>query len=174
MGRILKPFGIQTFIPTIMIVSVSWASFFIPPDSYPGRTGLLVGLVLCLINILLSTLTHSPYQGGPDQLSVWVVICIFMVGVAFMEYLVVLFCMRYRKQQVENINKKISENRGSEDNEKKNATDILDRCSMVGVPILFMIVVLSYFLSSVKFQSPDPDVLMESKLRFEKLCSSVW
>ena len=103
-----------------------------------------------------------------------------MVGVAFMEYLVVLFYMRYRKKQVESMNKKISENRkeDNEDNteeiEKKNVTDILDGYSMIGVPILFMIVVLSYFLSSAKFKFPDPDVVMEAKSRFEESCEKLW
>ena len=174
MERKLRPFGIQTFVPTTMIVVVSWASFFIPPTSYPGRTGLLVGLVLCLINILLGTLSRTPHQGGADLLSVWLIICIVMVGVAFMEYLVVLFCMRYKKKQVENMNKKISENQDTEDDQKKDVKDILDRSSMLVVPILFIIVVLTYFLSSVKFNSPDPDVQMKAKSRFEESCRNIW
>ena len=104
-------FLIQTYIPTTLIVVVSWASLLIPPTSYPGRTGLLAGLVLCLINILLNVLTRSPYKGGPDQLSMWLVICISMVGVTFMEYCVVLFYMRHRKKQVDQMNQKLLEKR---------------------------------------------------------------
>ena len=72
------------------------------------------------------------------------------------------------------MNKKISENQDTEDDDKKNVTDIMDRSSMVGVPILFMIVVLTYFLSSVKFNSPDPDVQMKAKSRLEESCRNVW
>ena len=53
MRRKLKPFMIQTYAPTSAVVVVSWISFLVPFDSYPGRAGLLAGLVLCLINICI-------------------------------------------------------------------------------------------------------------------------
>ena len=179
MRRKLKPYLIQTYIPTTMVVMVSWASFLIPFDSYPGRAGLLAGLVLCLINILLNVLTRSPYKGGPDQLSMWLVICICMVGVTFMEYCVVLFYMRHRKKQVDQMNQKLLEKRNSAEDDgdkkqKKTANDMLDGISLIVVPILFMLVALIYFFASYKFESVDAGVAREAKSRFKEMCSKLW
>ena len=175
--RKLKPFMIQTYAPTAAVVMVSWISFLIPYDSYPGRAGLLAGLVLCLINMLLNTLARSPYQGGPDSLSSWVVICITIVGGTFMEYFLVLFCIRHRKKQIQNINQKLMEQRNSNDEEDqketKKAHEILDRYSLMAAPIIFTFVILIYFFASYKFDSPDPDVANKAKEKFKAICSGV-
>ena len=176
--RNLKPFMIQTYLPTTLIVLVSWITFLIPFDSYPGRAGLLAGLFLCLINILLSVLSNSPNEGGINNLAAWLVICIFMVGIAFLEYFLVLFCMRYRKKQVAQMNKNISEIRKGEGddngNEKRQVNDIIDFYSLMSVPIIFAITFIVYFLVCVKFDSPDPAVVLEAKTRFEAMCSNLW
>ena len=176
--RKLTPFVIQTYAPTAAIVMVSWISFLIPFDSYPGRAGLLAGLVLCLINMLLNTLARSPYKGGPDQLSCWLVICIMLVGTVFAEYFLVLFCIRHRKKQVQNLNQKLMDQRNTKEDEGKgeikSANEILDRYSLLAAPIIFMIVALANFFVSFKFDSPDPDVIINSKEKFKTMCSGLW
>ena len=178
MSRKLKPFMIQTYAPTSAVVMVSWISFLVPFDSYPGRAGLLAGLVLCLINMLLNTLARSPYQGGPDQLSCWLVICIMLVGIAFLEYFLVLFCMRNRKKQIRNINQKLMEQRNANDDENKEeakrANEILDHYSLIAAPIMFLIVALIYFFASFKFDAPDPGVVNDAKEKFKIMCSGFW
>merc|ERR1712227_347981 len=44
MKRKLTRVVAQVFIPTSIIVVLSWFSFLIPPDAYPGRVGILVTL----------------------------------------------------------------------------------------------------------------------------------
>ena len=172
-------FLIQTYIPTTLIVVVSWASLLIPPTSYPGRTGLLAGLVLCLINILLNVLSRSPYEGGPDQLTRWLVICIIMVGITFMEYCVVLFFLRHRKKQVEEMNRKVLEIKNDKNGENndtvtKDVTDIMDKISLFVIPCLFILIAIIYFAMAVKSTSPDANVVKEAKSRFEKACLRLW
>ena len=178
MSRILQPYLPQTYLPTALIVVVSWGSFLIPFDSYPGRAGLLAGLVLCLINMLLNTLANSPSIEGVTNLAIWIVLCIMMVGLAFIEFFVVLFCMRHRKKQVDLMNQRISENGNAEGNEgnqtKRQVDDILDCYSLIILPILFTITLMVYFLICFKFESPDLDTVMRAKARFETMCARLW
>ena len=39
----------QVFVPTAIMVALSWFSFLIPPNSYPGRVGILVLLLRLLM-----------------------------------------------------------------------------------------------------------------------------
>ena len=70
---------VQTYIPTIIIVVVSWLSFLVPPAAYPGRMGMLVILILVLINILLRAIEMSPMKSGICGLVSWTIICLVMV-----------------------------------------------------------------------------------------------
>ena len=70
---------IQSYLPTTMIVIVSWLSFMIPPESFPGRSGMLVLLVLVIINIMLVIIGQSPVVSGICGLTIWSMLCLFMV-----------------------------------------------------------------------------------------------
>ena len=59
---------------------MSVVSFFIPPEVYPGRMGMLVVLILVMVNILLKVLETSPYKSGICGLVQWVFICLSMVS----------------------------------------------------------------------------------------------
>ena len=75
LGRVVA----QVFTPTTVIVVLSWFSFLIPPDAYPGRVGILVTLILVLINIKLQIIQSSPVLSGVCGLTVWITICLSMV-----------------------------------------------------------------------------------------------
>ena len=70
----------QTYLPTFIIVFVSWLSFLVPPAAYPGRMGMLVVLVLVIINIMLKVVEMSPMTSGICGLTLWTIICLIMVG----------------------------------------------------------------------------------------------
>ena len=76
----------QTFLPTTIIVSISWLSFLIPPTAYPGRMGMLVVLCLVIINIMLKVVEVSPKSSGICGLTLWTIICLIMVGTEFQVY----------------------------------------------------------------------------------------
>ena len=78
---------VQTYIPTTIIVLVSWLSFLIPPDAYPGRMGMLVVLVLVIINIMLKVIETSPKVSGICGLTLWTMICLIMVRLIKFQYL---------------------------------------------------------------------------------------
>ena len=78
--RQTQKYIIETYCPTITIVLMSVVSFFIPPEVYPGRMGMLVVLILVLVNILLRVLETSPHKSGICGLVQWVFICLVMVS----------------------------------------------------------------------------------------------
>ena len=69
----------QTYLPTFIIVFVSWLSFLVPPAAYPGRMGMLVVLVLVIINIMLKVVEMSPMTSGICGLTLWTIMCLIMV-----------------------------------------------------------------------------------------------
>ena len=69
----------QVFIPTTIMVVLSWFSFLIPPTSYPGRVGILVTLILVLINIMIMVIETSPTVSGICALIIWIIISLSMV-----------------------------------------------------------------------------------------------
>ena len=58
--RSLKPFVINLYLPTALLVTVSFIGFLIPAEMIPGRMALIVTTFLMLINI---ENTHS--DDGP-------------------------------------------------------------------------------------------------------------
>ena len=60
-----------------MLMSV--VSFFIPPEAYPGRMGMLVVLILVMVNILLKIIETSPMKAGICGLVLWLFICLMLV-----------------------------------------------------------------------------------------------
>ena len=78
--RKLRRIFAQLFIPTGIMVVLSWFTFLIPPASYPGRFGSLVALILVLINITLRVIDSSPVLSGVCGLTVWTTICLLMVS----------------------------------------------------------------------------------------------
>ena len=96
MKRLLLPFVVKSFAPTILLVVVSWTSFIIDPECVPGRAGVLVTLLLVLSTVSLHELDESPSEQGITPLLIWNHICLMMICLALLEYSAILFSMRFR------------------------------------------------------------------------------
>ena len=59
--RRFSAFFSSIYLPTIMLVGISFIGFFIPPQMVPGRMALLVTIFLMLVNI-----TNSEKSAGPN------------------------------------------------------------------------------------------------------------
>ena len=60
LSRRLFPFLLAFFLPSFLLTSISFISFFIDPEVVPGRMALLITLVLMLINLSNSARSHAP------------------------------------------------------------------------------------------------------------------
>merc|ERR1719192_1055451 len=88
--RSIGPFILSVYLPSAMFVTMSWVSFFIPPDVVPARIVLLVTLCLVLINMFNSTTTRIPVSNTVTALEVWLLACMLLVFLSLVEYAVIL------------------------------------------------------------------------------------
>ena len=66
--------------------------FVIPQELVPGRMALLMIIFLNLLTIYMSMISKSPKSIGTTNIMNWMIVCIFFVFFALIEYGVILFC----------------------------------------------------------------------------------
>merc|ERR1712018_626957 len=94
MNRRLQPFILAVYLPCITIIIVTHISFIIPIDAVPGRIGLLVTQFLTLTNICIHQQSASPSAGQFTALGIYLLVCVFFVAGAMIEYAVLLHLKR--------------------------------------------------------------------------------
>ena len=65
--------------------------FVIPQEMIPGRMSLLMIIFLNLLTIYMSIISKSPKSNGTTNIMAWMIVCIFFVFLALIEYGIVLF-----------------------------------------------------------------------------------
>jgi len=89
---------IQVYLPSTMFVMVSWVSFLIKPEVVPGRMALLITLFLVLTNIFNGVKASAPVSKRLNAIDLYLVVCIFLVFAALVEYSVILFMQKKLRQ----------------------------------------------------------------------------
>merc|ERR1719412_2006227 len=89
---------IQVYLPSTMFVMVSWVSFLIKPEIVPGRMALLITLFLVLTNIFNGVKAQAPVSKRLNAIDLYLVVCIFLVFAALVEYSVILFMQKKLRQ----------------------------------------------------------------------------
>ena len=89
---------LQIYLPCILFVVVSWISFLIRPSVVPGRMALLVTLFLVLVNVFNNVRSMAPSTSSNqlNAIDMYLVVCIFMVFFALLEYGIVLLSINVR------------------------------------------------------------------------------
>ena len=83
----------QVYLPSILVVIVSWISFNVNPSAIPARMGMLVLAFLVLINIFMSVKSTAPISTGLNAADIFLVACVTQVFSALLEYTLVLIVM---------------------------------------------------------------------------------
>ncbi|XP_031550950.1 glycine receptor subunit alpha-4-like [Actinia tenebrosa] len=103
--RRLGYYMIQTYIPSMLTVIISWFSFWISPDSPPARVGLGITTVLTMITISNSARAPLPKVSYTKAIDWFLLMCLVYVFGALMEYAIVNFhACKVRKKKQERIN----------------------------------------------------------------------
>ncbi|EDO34692.1 predicted protein, partial [Nematostella vectensis] len=89
--RRLGYYMIQTYIPSMLTVTISWFSFWISPDSPPARVGLGITTVLTMITISNSARAPLPKVSYTKAIDWFLLMCLVYVFGALMEYAIVNF-----------------------------------------------------------------------------------
>ncbi|KAM9796163.1 gamma-aminobutyric acid receptor subunit gamma-3 [Syngnathus typhle] len=79
-------FTIQTYIPCILTVVLSWVSFWIKKDATPARTALGITTVLTMTTLSTVARTSLPRVSYVTAMDLFVTVCFLFVFAALMEY----------------------------------------------------------------------------------------
>ena len=79
----------STYIPSVLIVVMSWISFWIPPESTPARVTLGVTSLLTLATQNTQTQQSLPPVSYTKAIDVWMATCIIFVFLSLIEFAIV-------------------------------------------------------------------------------------
>ena len=85
------------YLPSGLLVLLSWISFLVNPEVIPGRMTLLVIILFVLINIFHTIQTNSPKADGTNAIGGWMITCIIFVFGALGEYSVILLMIKLKE-----------------------------------------------------------------------------
>ena len=152
----------QVYLTSTMFVVVSWVSFIIKPEVVPGRMGVLVTIFLVLINIFNNVKGNAPVSTSLNAVDLYLIICIFIVFLALLEYAIVLFKERYKTEinhsehETSNAQKSMSKTKLSLEKykvaawpEQPSTRNKLDTMSLIIFPIVFVIFNIVYCIVHV-------------------------
>ncbi|XP_072293816.1 gamma-aminobutyric acid receptor subunit gamma-3 [Eucyclogobius newberryi] len=86
LSRRMGYFTIQTYIPCILTVVLSWVSFWIKKDATPARTALGITTVLTMTTLSTVARTSLPRVSYVTAMDLFVTVCFLFVFAAVMEY----------------------------------------------------------------------------------------
>jgi len=80
---------LQTYIPTMLMVSISWVSFWLDPNAAPGRITLGVTTLLTLTTLSSGIRQNLPPVSYVKAIDVWIGFCMIMIFGALLEFTLV-------------------------------------------------------------------------------------
>uniref|UniRef100_A0A8C7YD54 Gamma-aminobutyric acid receptor subunit gamma-3 n=1 Tax=Oryzias sinensis TaxID=183150 RepID=A0A8C7YD54_9TELE len=92
LSRRMGYFTIQTYIPCILTVVLSWVSFWIKKDATPARTALGITTVLTMTTLSSVARTSLPRVSYVTAMDLFVTVCFLFVFAALMEYATLNYC----------------------------------------------------------------------------------
>nr|2M6B_A Chain A, Full-Length Transmembrane Domains of Human Glycine Receptor alpha1 Subunit [Homo sapiens]2M6I_A Chain A, Full-Length Transmembrane Domains of Human Glycine Receptor alpha1 Subunit [Homo sapiens]2M6I_B Chain B, Full-Length Transmembrane Domains of Human Glycine Receptor alpha1 Subunit [Homo sapiens]2M6I_C Chain C, Full-Length Transmembrane Domains of Human Glycine Receptor alpha1 Subunit [Homo sapiens]2M6I_D Chain D, Full-Length Transmembrane Domains of Human Glycine Receptor alpha1 len=129
--RQLGYYLIQLYIPSLLIVILSWISFWINLDAAPARVGLGITTVLTLTTQSSGSRASLPKVSYVKAIDIWLAVCLLFVFSALLEYAAVNFVSRQREFG----------GGGFIQRAKK-----IDKISRIGFPLAFLIFNLFYWI----------------------------
>ncbi|NXJ22976.1 GLRA4 protein, partial [Dicrurus megarhynchus] len=89
---------IQMYIPSLLIVILSWVSFWINMDAAPARVGLGITTVLTMTTQSAGSRASLPKVSYVKAIDIWMAVCLLFVFAALLEYAAVNFVSRQHKE----------------------------------------------------------------------------
>ena len=89
MRRLIVFHIIQTYVPTAMLVVISWLSFWLDAKAAPARIGLTITTLLTLTTMSNGARQDLPQVSYVKALDIWVSMCTAFVFCVLIEYTLV-------------------------------------------------------------------------------------
>ncbi|XP_071518990.1 glycine receptor subunit alpha-2-like isoform X2 [Panulirus ornatus] len=98
LSRQLSSYVIQTFLPQMMFVLISWCSFFVPPEMVPGRMTLCITTVLTISTMYAAVRTGTPASSYFKAIELFGIINVFYVFAVLLHYTNILRILSSHQQ----------------------------------------------------------------------------
>lgn len=95
--RRLKAYMLTYYLPSFLVVLLSWLSFWIDPESAPARCSLSILTILTITTQSSGLMRSMPAGSVTKAIDVWMATCLVFVFGAFIEYSVVNTLVRRKK-----------------------------------------------------------------------------
>lgn len=106
---------IQTYIPSIMIVILSWVNFWLDVHATPARVSLGLLTVLTMSTQISGINAQLPRVSYVKAIDVWMSTCLSYVVAALLEFAVVNVVTRRDELKMRNLEKRVSTESGCHD-----------------------------------------------------------
>ncbi|XP_023071088.1 gamma-aminobutyric acid receptor subunit delta [Piliocolobus tephrosceles] len=123
---------IQSYMPSVLLVAMSWVSFWISQAAVPARVSLGITTVLTMTTLMVSARSSLPRASAIKALDVYFWICYVFVFAALVEYAFAHFNADYRKKQKAKAKAKVKVSRPRAEMDVRNAI-VLFSLSAAGV-----------------------------------------
>ncbi|XP_070553295.1 glycine receptor subunit alpha-2-like isoform X2 [Ptychodera flava] len=101
MARQMGYYLIQTYIPSMLIVILSWVSFWISADSSPARVALGITTVLTMTTQSSGANETLPKVSYVKAIDIWMAVCLLFVFAALVEFAAANYMSRKHKEEAE-------------------------------------------------------------------------
>lgn len=99
LNRRLKAYMLTTYLPSLLVVVLSWLSFWIDADSTPARTSLSILTILTVTTQSSALVRSTPANSFTKASDIWMATCLVFVFAAFIEYSIVNTLARRQKKK---------------------------------------------------------------------------
>ena len=107
--RRLKSYFLHNYLPSLLVVILSWVSFWIDLDAVPARISLGILTILTISTQSGAVNRNMPSVSLTKAIDVWMASCLVFVFAAFIEYSVVnVLSRKHRRMKARRIPKLLS------------------------------------------------------------------
>ena len=142
MKRRIGYFLIDTYVPSTIIVIISWISFWINPDTAPARVALGITTVLTMTTLISSARASLPKVSYVKAIDWYLLLCLIFVFGSILEYTFIAFMINVRTK-----NKKKASTNGELSSKVRNFYSFLETLKTEAFSRFFVLSQISlYFL----------------------------
>ncbi|XP_071552152.1 glycine receptor subunit alpha-2-like isoform X2 [Panulirus ornatus] len=163
---------LQVYLPSGLLVVVSFVSLVVPPEAIPGRMTLCITTILTMCSLLGAAMQSTPQVSYTRAIDVWLLSCLTFVSVVLFEFGLIIKMMEMGKKEeatkkqhkVKNVSQvRPFHNPGPPPPEDTGGgyfvrAQWVDRVALVLLPILFLVFNFAYwwwFLAGSQNAMPD-------------------
>lgn len=151
--------AVRTYIPSTIIVAVSWISFWLDPESVPGRVAILITTLLVQATRAVASQFSLPAVAYVKAQDVWFGICVFSHFAALVEFALVNTQSRMSREVTFMVSGKKDDDGPAESGRKlvvsyKKKALTIDRICRLAFPIGFTVLSIIYWCYYLTLSPP--------------------